>query len=140
MTTAIQTIRRPQVWVWMLVSLMAMLLVLPVVTRVAGADSGTPREQPAATTYIISPSSGTFLAGAHPGAEPYVSVGSKVETGTVLGNVEVWGQLHPVQSMLTGTIVEVLVNDDTMVKTWQPLFKVQVAKEPTPARLPTVAE
>lgn len=131
--TAIQTIRCRQVWVWMLVSLLATFLVLPVLTRVAGADSGMPRVQPAATTYIISPSSGTFFSGAHRGAEPYVNVGSKVETGAVVGNVEVWGQLHPVYSMLTGTVVEVLVNDDTMVKTWQPLFKVQIAKEPTPA-------
>jgi hypothetical protein len=35
--------------------------------------------------------------------------------------------------MLRGTVVEVLINDDAMVKAWQPLFKVQVEEEPTPA-------
>lgn len=131
--TAMKTTRRYQFWVWTLVSLLAMFLVLPVLTRVAGANSGEPRKQPAARMYIVSPSTGTFFAGAHRGAEPYVGVGSKLETGTIVGNVEVWGQLHPVYSMLRGTVVEVLVNDDAMVKTWQPLFKVQVEEAPSPA-------
>ena len=131
--TTVQMIRQSKIWVWMFVCALAMLLVLPMLTRVAGADSGEPRGQPAATTDIISPSSGTFFAGAYRGAEPYVSVGSKVEPGTVVGNVEVWGILHPVYSMLRGTVVEVLINDDAIVEAWQPLFNVQVEKEPTPA-------
>ena len=131
--TAIRVTRNSELWDWMLISLLAMFLVLQVLTRVAGADSGGPGKQPAATTYLVSPFNGTFISGAHRGAEPYVSAGSKLEPGTVVGNVEIWGQLHPVHSMVSGTIVEVLVSDDAMVKTWQPLFKVQVEVEPPPA-------
>ena len=131
--TAIQTTRQSQLWAWMFVCLLAMFLVLPMLTRVAGADSVEPKAQPAATGYIISPSSGTFFAGAYRGAEPYVSVGSKVETGTIVGSIEVWGKMHPVYSMLRGEVVEVMINDDATVEAWQPLFKVQVEKELTPA-------
>ena len=127
------TYRSSHVWIWMLGCLLATLLVFPTLTPVAEADSGERMGQPAATSTIISPSDGTFFAGEYRSAEPYVTVGSKLETGTIVGNVEVWGQLHPVYSMLRGTVVEVLVDDDTTVKAWQPLFKVQVDKEPTPS-------
>jgi acetyl-CoA carboxylase biotin carboxyl carrier protein len=128
----VQPIRHSEVWVWMLVCLLSMFLVLAVLTRVAGADSGEPQEKPA-TTYIISLADGTFVAGAYHGAEPYVGVGSRLETGTVVANVKVWRKLHPVSSMVRGTIVEVLVVDGTMVVTGQALFKVQIEAEPTPA-------
>jgi acetyl-CoA carboxylase biotin carboxyl carrier protein len=109
-----------------------MLMVLAVLTRVAASAPVEVTGQPV-SDYILSPSSGTFVAGAYRGAEPYVSVGSRVETGTVVGNIEVWGKLHPVTSMVRGTVIEVLITDDTAVETWQQLFKIQVAPEPTPA-------
>lgn len=129
---AIQTIRHSQLWVWMLVGMLAMLLLLTVLARVAGADSGDPQEEPVAA-YIVSPFNGTFLTGAYRGAEPYVAVGSNLEPGTIVGNVEVWGKAHPVHSMVRGTVMEVLVFDDAMVVTRQPLFRVQIEAEPTPA-------
>jgi acetyl-CoA carboxylase biotin carboxyl carrier protein len=116
----------------MLAWILAMLMVLAVLTRVAASAPVEVTGQPV-SDYILSPFSGTFIAGAHRGAEPYVSVGSKVETGTVVGNIEVWGKLHPVTSMVRGTVIEVLITDDANVETWQQLFKIQVEPEPTPA-------
>jgi acetyl-CoA carboxylase biotin carboxyl carrier protein len=129
--TTVQLIRHSQVWEWTLICLLAMLLVLAVLTRVAGATSDEPPAEPV-TTYIVSPSSGMFVAGSYRGAEPYVSIGSRLELGTVVGNVEVWGRLHPVYSMVRGTIVEVLVFDDALILPKQPLFKVQIETEPMP--------
>ncbi|MBC8351208.1 MAG: hypothetical protein H8E66_04430 [Planctomycetes bacterium] len=130
--TAVQSIRHSQVWVWTLICLLAMLLVLAVLTRVAGADSSDPPKEPV-TTYIVSPISGTFVAGQYRGAESYVAIGNKLEPDTVVGNVEVRGRLHPVHSMLSGTVVEVLVVDQSLVAPRQPLFKVQIETGPTPA-------
>lgn len=128
----IQSIRHSEVWVWMLVCLLAMFLVLAVLTRVAGADPGEPLDKPV-PTYIVSPATGTFVAGAYRGAEPYVSIGSRLEPGSVVGNIEVWGKLQPVYATVRGTVIEVLVIDEAMVTTRQPLFKVQIEVEPTPA-------
>ena len=130
--SALQPTRYSDFWVWMLVCLLATVFVFTVLTRVAGAVPGEPRETPVTST-IVSPSDGTFIAGAYPGADPYVSVGSKVELGAVVGHVEDWGKLHPVTSMVRGTVTEVLISDDAMVTTLQPLFTVQLEKEPTPA-------
>ena len=130
--TTVQPIRHSEVWIWMSVCLLAMFLVLAVLTRVAGANSGGPPEEPVAS-YIVSPSNGTFIAGAYRGAEPYVRVGSRLEPGSVVGNVEVWGKLYPVHAMVRGSVIEVLVVDDAFVTTRQPLFKVRIEAEPTPA-------
>jgi acetyl-CoA carboxylase biotin carboxyl carrier protein len=109
-----------------------MFLVLAVLTRVAGAEPDEPQDEPV-PTYIVSPSTGTFVAGAYRGAEPYVSIGSRLEPGNVVGNVEVWGKLQPVYATVGGTVIEILVVDEAMVTTRQPLFKVQIEAEPTPA-------
>ena len=84
--TTVQPIRHSELWVWMLVCLLAMFLVLAVLTRVAGAEPDEPQDEPV-TTYIVSPSTGTFVAGAYRGSEPYVSIGSLLEPGSVVGNV-----------------------------------------------------
>ncbi len=129
--TTVQSIRHSQVLVWTLICLLAVLLVVTVLARVAGADAGEPPKQPV-TTYIVSPISGTFVAGEYRSAEPFVAIGSEVEPATVVGNIEFWGRLHPVQAMVSGTVVEILVTDDTLVTSRQPLFKVEIETEPTP--------
>jgi biotin carboxyl carrier protein len=129
--SVVYALRESRVGFWLL-SLLAMLLLCVALDRVAGAAPDEPRNDPVAS-YIISPCSGTFVAGAYRGAEPYVSAGSQLEPGTIVGNVEVWGTLHPVYSMVRGTVTEVLIGDDAMVVTWQPLFKIQLEPEPTPA-------
>ena len=110
----------------------APVLVLVVLTRVAGAAPGDPPKEPVAA-YIVSPLAGTFVSGEYRAAEPYVTVGSALEHGTVVGNIQVWGKLHPVYSMMRGTVMEVLAFDDSMVVPRQPLFKVQIETEPEPA-------
>ena len=126
-----QSIRHSQVLVWTLICLLALLLVLAVLTRVAGATPGEPPPE-AVTTYIVSPLNGVFVAGAYRGAEPCVAVGSKVEPGTLVGNVEIWGRLSPICSTVRGTVVEVLIFEDALVVPKQPLFKIQIDAEPTP--------
>jgi biotin carboxyl carrier protein len=128
----VQPVRHSQVWIWTLIGLLALFLVLVVLKRVAGAEPIDPQPDPVAA-YIVSPSTGMFVAGPYRGAAPYVGVGSELEPGTVVGNVEVWGKLHPVYSMVSGRVLEVLAPDDAMVVTRQPLFRVQIDVEPTPA-------
>jgi len=58
----VQSIRHSEVWVWMLVCLLAMFLVLAVLARVAGAEPGEPQDKPV-PTYIVSP--GPLKTGDH---------------------------------------------------------------------------
>ena len=122
-------IRNSEIWVWTLICLLAVFLVLAVLIRVARGEPSEPQNEPV-TTYIVSPATGTFVAGDYRGAEPCVRVGSRLEPGTVVGNVEVWGRLQPVHATVSGTIIEILVVDEAMVTTRQVLFKVQIEAEP----------
>ena len=131
MTNA-QSIRHSQVVVWTLICVLTLLLVLAVLTRLAGATSDEPPIKPV-TTYIVSPFNGVFVAGAYRGADAEVTIGSKVEPGTVMGSVEVWGKLHPIHSTVRGTVIEVLVFDDALVTARQSLFKIQIESNSPPA-------
>ncbi len=62
--TTVQTIRHSQVWVWAKICILALLLVVTVLARVAGADPRDPPKEPT-TTYIVSPTGGTFVAGSY---------------------------------------------------------------------------
>lgn len=123
--TSAQSIRHSLVLVWTLICVLALLLILAVLTRIAGATSDEPPLKPA-TTYIVSPHSGVFVAGSYRGADAEVTVGSKLEPGTVVGSVEVWGKLHPIHSTVRGTVIEVLNFDEELVTPRQSLFKVEI--------------
>jgi len=60
--TAIQQLRHSQVLIWLMVFLLAILIVLAVLVRVAGAAPGESWEEPVAE-FIVSPSAGMFVAG-----------------------------------------------------------------------------
>ena len=132
MTTSPST-RHSEIMAWVIVWVLAALPVLVVLVRVAAANTNQPSPEPQSVpTYIVSPLDGVFVAGPYRGAEPYVSVGSVIDAGTVVGNVEVWGRLHPVEAMVKGSVIEVLCVDDGMVAIGQPLFKIQLAPELPP--------
>jgi biotin carboxyl carrier protein len=129
--SVVQPIRRSEVWLWLVVGLFAAFLVLVALVRVAGANPAGPKAEPK-EAYIVSPLHGSFIAGKYPGAEPYVHVGSPLELGTVVGNIEVWGRLYPVRSMMRGSVLEVQAFDGAVVAAGQHLFKVQIESKPSP--------
>ena len=131
----VPSIRQPHAAIyWTLIWMLAVVLVFLVMTRTAGADDAVEPKQPAPAT-IVSPFSGAFSAAPYSGAEPYVSVGSKVEPGDLVGHIEVCGRLTPVYSLLSGTIAEVLANDGDVVDSGQPLFSVRMKViEPSPGK------
>ena len=128
----VRKLRHSEAWIWILICLLALFLVLVVLIRVARGDSGDPPKEPVAT-YIVSPSTGTFVAGEYRGAEPFVGIGSRIVPGKVVGKVEVWGRLQPIRATMRGTVTEILVVDEAMVTTRQALFKIQLETDPTSA-------
>jgi len=131
MTTA-QPLRHPQLFVWALICSLPLLLILAVLTRIAEATTDHPPVS-SATTYIVSACSGVFVAKSYRDAGDLVTIGSKVEPGTFVGSVEVWGRLHPIRSTVRGTVVEVFVFDQVLVTPRQALFKIQIEPNSPPA-------
>ena len=74
---------------------------------------------------ITSPMVGTFYRAPSDGAEPYVTVGSMVDSDTVVCIVEAMKVMNEIKSEVVGTIKEVLVSSGAAVEYGQPLFLVE---------------
>ena len=74
---------------------------------------------------ITSPMVGTFYSGSSPEADPYVTVGTRVEQDTVVCLIEAMKVFNEIHAETQGTIVEVLVENGTPVEYGQPLFVVE---------------
>jgi acetyl-CoA carboxylase biotin carboxyl carrier protein len=74
---------------------------------------------------IKSESVGTFYSKPSPDAPPYVSVGSKVSANTVVCQLEAMKLFSEVQAGISGTVVEVLVDNQSPVEFGQVLFRVE---------------
>ncbi len=74
--------------------------------------------------WVTSPFVGTFYRAPSPDADPFVAVGSKIETGTVLCIVEAMKLMNEIESDVSGTILEILVENGKPVEYGDRLFKV----------------
>jgi acetyl-CoA carboxylase biotin carboxyl carrier protein len=81
------------------------------------------------STYVVfkSPMVGTFYRKPSPDKEPFVKVGDKVNKGDVLAVIEAMKLFNEIESEFTGTIVKVLVDDQTPVEYDQALFLIDPA-------------
>jgi acetyl-CoA carboxylase biotin carboxyl carrier protein len=73
---------------------------------------------------ITSPTVGTFYQSAQPGDPPFVKVGDKVRTDTIVCIVEAMKVFNQIPAEVNGTIAKVLVQDGDAVEFGQPLFAV----------------
>lgn len=94
----------------------------------AAPQTGTP-EAPANTglLQIKSPMVGTFYRSSAPDKPSYVKIGDKISKGTVVCIVEAMKLFNEIESEISGTIVQVLVEDGSPVEYDQVLFVVDPA-------------
>jgi len=78
---------------------------------------------------IASPMVGTFYRSPSPGADPYVTIGSDVEPDTVVCIIEAMKVMNEIKSEVTGSIVEILVQDAEPIEFGQVLFLVEPEAE-----------
>jgi acetyl-CoA carboxylase biotin carboxyl carrier protein len=78
-------------------------------------------------TIIKSPMVGTFYARANPKAEPYVKVGDRVDTTTVVCIIEAMKVFNEIPAEVRGKVVAVLCEDSEAVEFDKPLFKVDTS-------------
>jgi acetyl-CoA carboxylase biotin carboxyl carrier protein len=74
---------------------------------------------------ITSPMVGTFYRSSSPGSEAYVSIGSEVAADSVVCIIEAMKVMNEIKAEVSGTIVEILVEDAEPVEFGQVLFLVE---------------
>jgi acetyl-CoA carboxylase biotin carboxyl carrier protein len=96
----------------------------------APAPSAAPAASPADGANIVvikSPMVGTFYSRPNPKAEPYVKVGDRVDSSTVICIVEAMKVFNEIPAEVRGKIVAILANDGEGVEFDKPLFKVDTS-------------
>lgn len=74
---------------------------------------------------IRAPMVGTFYRSPKPGADPFVSKGSKVASNTVIAIIEVMKLMNSIPAGVDGEIAEILVEDAQFVEKGQLLMRVR---------------
>jgi acetyl-CoA carboxylase biotin carboxyl carrier protein len=88
----------------------------------APAGSETPEEE---LHLITSPIVGTFYRSPSPSAEPFVKVGSHVDSDTVVCIIEAMKLMNEIQAEAAGTVAKVYVENGQPVEYGQPLFGIK---------------
>ncbi len=74
---------------------------------------------------ITSPLVGTFYTSASPDAEPFVTVGTHVTKGQVLGIIEAMKLMNEIESDCNGVVEKILIGNEEMVEYGQTLFVIK---------------
>lgn len=98
----------------------------PVATAAPAASAPqTADATPAAAGAITSPMVGTVYHAAEPGADPFVTVGSKVKKGDTLMLIEAMKTFNPVESPRDGTVAQIIAEDGQPIEFGEPLIVVE---------------
>ena len=96
---------------------------------ISSATESAPSAQPAETAAglidICSPIVGTFYKSPSPDSAPYVSVNDTFGKGDVLCIIEAMKLMNEIEAEISGTIVEILVENGQPVEYDQPLFRIK---------------
>jgi acetyl-CoA carboxylase biotin carboxyl carrier protein len=85
-----------------------------------------PAKEIAGTHKILSPIVGTFYRSPSPESDAFVEIGSKVRVGNTLCIVEAMKLMNEIESDVSGTVVEILVENAQPVEYGQPLFLIKI--------------
>jgi acetyl-CoA carboxylase biotin carboxyl carrier protein len=78
---------------------------------------------------VESPIVGTFYGSPSPGSEPFVKVGSYVESGQTLCIVEAMKLMNEIESETTGEVLRIFAENGQPVEYGQPLFGIRPSRK-----------
>lgn len=97
-------------------------------TATAGVESvseAAPPEKSENLHVIKSPIVGTFYAAPGPEAEPFVTVGARVEAGQVLCIIEAMKLMNEIEADVAGEVAKVFPENGSPVEYGEPLFGIR---------------
>lgn len=74
---------------------------------------------------ICAPMVGTFYGAPAPDADPYVNIGDRIKSGTVLCIIEAMKLMNELEAEISGEIKDILVENGQAVEYNQPLFLIK---------------
>ena len=74
---------------------------------------------------ILAPLTGLYYSSPSPGAQQYVTVGSTITIGQVIGLIEAMKLFNEIKSDRAGRVVRIYPQDGALVKAKQPLIEVE---------------
>ena len=93
----------------------------------SGVDDAAPAVVAGLIT-VTAPLVGTFYRAASPQARPFVEVGSTVHPGDPLCIIEAMKLMNEIEAECSGTVVEVLVDNERAVEYGEPLFRLRPSR------------
>lgn len=96
----------------------------PAVKSPEEQHAAVPRPEDAKSIFITSPMVGTFYSATAPEDPPFVKSGDYVEKSTVVCIVEAMKVMNEVKAGISGTIVEVLIENGQPIEFGSKLFRV----------------
>lgn len=97
----------------------------PAATPAVAHDPGRPTAASTDVHLIKSPIVGTYYSAPSPEAEPFVTVGSRVEAGQALCIIEAMKLMNEIESDVAGEVVQILVENGNPVEYGEPLFGIR---------------
>lgn len=91
----------------------------------ASAAAAAPGGIPANVKRVTAPLTGVFYSSASPDAEPFVSVGGRIETGEVICILEAMKLFNEIQSDYSGTVVRIVAENGELVSQGDDLFWIE---------------
>jgi acetyl-CoA carboxylase biotin carboxyl carrier protein len=92
----------------------------------AAAPAAAPVEEKG-ISIVKSPMVGTFYSAASPESPVFAKIGTKVGADSIVCIIEAMKVMNEIQSEISGTVTEVLIENGEAVEYGQPLFKVKTA-------------
>jgi acetyl-CoA carboxylase biotin carboxyl carrier protein len=106
---------------------------VPAGSGAAGANSGAVAEadlRGGEDLFLVkSPIVGTFYPSPSPGAEPFVKVGSYVESGQTLCIVEAMKLMNEIEAETSGEVLRIFAENGQPVEYGQPLFGIRPSRK-----------
>jgi acetyl-CoA carboxylase biotin carboxyl carrier protein len=92
----------------------------------AGGHARAPGAAVPADVHVVkSPIVGTFYASPSPNADPFVTVGARVEPGQALCIIEAMKLMNEIEADMAGEIVQIFVENGKPVEYGEPLFGIR---------------
>lgn len=98
---------------------------LPSAAASASAEGNPASDGKDGFVEVHSPIVGTFYRAPSPEADPFVNVNDQIENGNVLCIIEAMKLMNEIESDVSGTVVEILVENGQPVEYGQPLFLIK---------------